>query len=151
MSSSPSPRTLNAGGNANATSLVITLTSVIMTKAFENVAMLASSKDTRTVSWKHEIKACKEDTPVKILDTLDQLKNMAELDGLGYNFDINRCRNLPIPWPDISTLDPVVDADEITHLKHNQKGMTMMNSAFTLSQHMSKIKKSVDGQTEGKA
>ena len=87
MSKRNSPRTSNASGAVKSTSSATTLTVDVLTKAFENVAMLAGNKDTRAVSWKHEIKACKEDTAVKILDTLDQLTNMAELDGIGFIFD----------------------------------------------------------------
>ena len=55
-----------------------------------------------------------------------------------------------MPKPDIATLDPKADADVIAILKINQKGMAMINSAFTLSQHMSETKKStVQGYNEG--
>ena len=156
MSKPNSPRTSSAGAPSKASSsppaLVAqpTLTVDVLTKAFEKVATsIAGSKDTRAVSWKHEIKACKEDTAVKILDTLDQLSNMAELDGIGYIFDETKS-NLPFPKPDVALLDPKNDASIIAELKVNQKGMAMLNSAFTMSQHMSEIKKSaVQGYTEG--
>ena len=151
MSKTNSPRTSSASGSGKPTSSEVTLTVDALTKAFENVAIMAGTKDTRAVSWKHEIKACKEDTAVKILDTLDQLSNMAELDGIGYIFDETRC-NLPFPKPDVALLDPKIDAGVIPNLKVNQKGMAMINLAFTMSQHMSEIKKSaVNGYNEGVA
>lgn len=112
----------------------------------------SSSSERRVVSWKQEIKTCKADEPAKIMETLQQLDNMAGLDGMAYTFDATIKGGLPMPKPDVTTLDPVVDYDKLKAIADNKRAMAMLNSGFMMSQHARLIRQSAgEGYDEGRA
>jgi hypothetical protein len=79
---------------------------------------------------------------------LEQVTRMAALDGFDCIYDVNRV-SLPVPKPDVSSLDAVADADVLKLLADNKKGMALLNTGFTLTQHMSVLKEcAVDGYYE---
>lgn len=124
----------------------------VLEKALAGAMMMVSSSKSRTVSLKQEIKTCKEDSPSKILETLQHLDNMAGLDGLTYIFDVKTQGSLPLPKPDPATLDPVADKLTLAVIADNQRAMGMINTAFTLASHMRVVRESAgDGYDEGKA
>jgi hypothetical protein len=66
---------------------------------------------------------------------LEQVTRMAALGGFDCIYDVNRV-SLPAPKPDVSSLDAVADADVLKMLADNKKGMALLSTGFTLTQHM---------------